>query len=126
MSSNKEINTLVSLFNSADYHAWKEQMTDFLGSQHLLGYVTGVHPHPAAANLVAVMMAEQAAMADWDEIDLQVKSLIGLSLPPNLYTHLDMMSQATWDRLETTFGASHFTMDICPLQEVMRAKLRVD
>ena len=36
------------------------------------------------------------------------------------------MLQATWDSLETTFGASHFTLDFCPLQEMMRAKLQVD
>ena len=79
---------------------------DFLGSQHLLGYVTGAHHCPAAANPAAVMVQEQAAMADWDEVDLQVKSLIALRLSSNLCTHLDTMSQATWDSLETTFGAS--------------------
>ena len=126
MSSSKKINALVPLFNSADYHTWKEWMTDFLGSQHLLGYVTSAHPRPGEANPGQPMVAEQAAQADWDEIDLQVKSLIALRLSPNLCTHLDTMSQATWDSLETTFGASHFTLDFCLLQEVMRAKLRVD
>ena len=126
MSSSKEINALVPLFNSADYHAWKEQMTDFLGSQHLLGYVTSACPHPTAANPMAVTVAEQATMADWDKIDLQVKSLIALRLSPNLCTHLDTMSEATWNSLEITFGASHFTMDFHLLQEVMRAKLQVD
>ena len=125
MSSSKEINTLIPLFNGVDYHAWKERMTDFLGSQHLLGYVTSAHPCPAAANLVVVMVVKQAAMADWDEVDLKVKSLIALRLSPSLHTHLDMTSQATWDSLETTFGVSHFTMDFCLLQEVMKARLQV-
>ena len=98
---------------------------DFLGSQHLLGYVTSARPCPAAANPVAVTVAEQAAMADWDEIDLQVKSLIVLRLSPNLCTHLGTTSEETWDSLENTFGVSHFTMDFCLLQEVIKAKLHV-
>ena len=126
MSSSKEINNLIPLFNSVDYCTWKEWVTDFLGFQHLLGYITGAHPRPAPADANAVTVAEQATMADWDEINLQVKSLIGLRLSPNLCTHLDTTSEATWDSLETTFGASHFTMDFCLLQEVMRAKLQVD
>ena len=64
MSSSKEINSLIPLFNGADYCTWKEQMTDFLGSQRLLGYVTDAHPCPAAANPAAVTVAEQAAQAD--------------------------------------------------------------
>ena len=64
-------------------------------------------------------------MADWDKIDLQVKSLIALRLSPNLCTHLGTTSEATWDSLENTFGVSHFTMDFCLLQEVMKAKLHV-
>ena len=71
------------------------------------------------------MVQEQAAMADWDETDIQVKSLILLRLSPNLCTHLDKTSQVTWDSLETTFGASHFTMDFRLLQEVMKARLHV-
>ena len=125
MSSSKEINALVPLFNGVDYCAQKEWMTNFLGSQHLLGYVTSAHPCPAAANPAAVTVAEQVTMADWDKVDLQVKSLIALRLSPNLHTHLDTTSEATWDSLETTFGASHFTMDFHLLQEVMRAKLHV-
>ena len=126
MSSSKEINTLIPLFKGADYHAWKERMTNFLDSQHLLGYVTSACHCPAAADANAVMVAEQAAMADWDKVDLQVKSLITLRLSPNLCTHLDITAKATWNSLETTFGASHFTLDFCLLQEGMKAKLRVD
>ena len=125
MSSSKEINSLVPLFNGADYCAWKEQMTDFLGSQHVLGYVTGACPCPVEAAPGQPMVAEQATQADWDKIDLQVKSLIALRLSPNLHTHLSTMSEETWDSLENTFGVSHFTMDFCLLQEVMRAKLHV-
>ena len=111
MSSSKEINTLVPLFNGADDHAWKEWVTDFLGSQCLLGYVTSACHHPAAADAMAVTVAEQTAMDDWDEVDLQVKSLIALRLSPNLCTHLNITAEATWASLETTFGASHFTLD---------------
>ena len=101
-------------------------MTNFLGSQCLLGYVTGARPCPVEAALGQPTMAEQAAQAKWDEYDLQVKSLIGLRLSPNLCTHMGTTSQATWDSLENTFRVSHFTMDFRLLQEVMRAKLQVD
>ena len=98
-------------------------MTDFLGSQHLLGYVTGACPCPVEAAPGQPMVAEQAAQAEWDKNNLQVKSLIGLRLSPNLHTYMGTTSQATWDSLENTFGVSHFTMDFRLLQEVMRAKL---
>ena len=126
MSSSKEINALVPLFNSAEYHAWKERMTNFLGSQHMMEYVTGARPRPVEAAPGQPTVAEQAAQADWDGNDLQVKSLIGLRLSPNLRTHMSQTAQDTWDSLENTFRVSHFTMDFCLLQEVMRAKLRVD
>ena len=93
---------------------------------NFLGYVTGARPCPVAADANAVTVAEQAAMDDWDGYNLQVKSLIGLRLSPNLHTHMGTTAQATWDSLENTFVVSYFTMDFCLLQEVMRAKLRVD
>ena len=109
--SSKEIGQLVPLFNGAEYHTWKERMTNFLGSQHLLGYVTGAHPCPVEAAAGQPMVAEQAMQTEWDKNDLQVKSLIGLRLSPNLRTHMGTTSQQTWDSLENTFGVSHFTMD---------------
>ena len=124
--SSKEIGQLIPLFNGVEYHAWKKRMTNFLGSQHLLGYVTDACPHPVEAAAGQPTVVEQAVQTEWDENDLQVKSLIGLKLSPNLHTHMGMTSQATWDSLKNTFGVSHFTMDFCLLQEVMRAKLRVD
>ena len=120
MSSSKEINALIPLFNGAEYRTWKERMTDFLG------YITSACPHPVEAAPGQPMVAEQATQAEWDKYDLQVQSLIGLRLSPNLHTHMGTTSQATWDSLENTFGVSHFTMDFCLLQEVMRAKLQVD
>ena len=93
--SSKEIGQLIPLFNSVEYCAWKERMTNFLGSQHLLGYVTGAHPCPVEAAAGQPMVAEQAAQTKWDENNLQVKSLIGLRLSPNLRTHMGTTSQAT-------------------------------
>ena len=124
--SSKEIGQLVPHFNSAEYHAWKERMTNFLGSQRLLGYVTGACPCPVEAAAGQPTVAEQAAQVEWDKNNLQVKSLIGLRLSPNLHTHMGTTSQAIWDSLENTFGVSHFTMDFHLLQEVMGTKLRVD
>ena len=48
-------------------------------------------------------------MAQWDEDDLQVNSLITLWLSSNLRTHLGTTSEATWASLDQTFGVLHFT-----------------
>ena len=62
----------------------------------------------------------------WVEDDTVVQSLIALRLSDNLHTHLGNTAQETWESLENTFGVSYFTMDFHLLQEVMKAKLRVD
>jgi hypothetical protein len=49
------------------------------------------------------------AQADWDEIDLQVKSMISMRLSSNLRTHIGTTSAATWMSLEQCFGIPHFT-----------------
>ena len=117
---------LVPLFNSVDYCAWKERMGDFLGSQRMLGFVNGNQPAPVAADPANPTAAERQALAQWDEDDTVVRSYIALRLSPNLCTHLGATAQETWESLENTFGVSHFTMDFHLLQEVMRARLRVD
>ena len=124
--SSKDVAQLVPLFNSADYHAWKERMGDFLGSQRMLGFINGNWPRPQAANPANPTNAKQVLMSQWDEDDTVVRSYIALRLSPNLHTHLGTTAQDTWESLENTFRLSHFTMDFCLLQEVMRAKLRVD
>jgi gag-polypeptide of LTR copia-type len=48
-------------------------------------------------------------MADWDEIDLQVKSMISMRLSTNLRTLIGTMSAATWMNLEQHYGVPHFT-----------------
>jgi hypothetical protein len=53
--------------------------------------------------------AKLTAQADWDEIDLQVKSMISMRLSPNLRTHIGTISAATWTSLEQRYGISHFT-----------------
>ena len=124
--SSKDVSQLIPLFNGADYRAWKERMGDFLGSQHMLGFINGNWPMPQAADPANPTAAKQAAIAQWDEDDTVIKSYIALRLSPNLCTHLGTTAQGTWESLENTFGVSHFTMDFRLLQEVMRAKLRVD
>ena len=124
--SSKDVAQLVPLFNSVDYRAWKERMGDSLGSQHMLGFINGNRPMPVAADPANPTAAEQAAIAQWLEDNMVIRSLIALRLSPNLHTHLGTTAQQTWESLENTFGVSHFTMDFCLLQEVMRAKLRVD
>ena len=52
---------------------------------------------------------ELTAQADWDETNLQVRSLIALRLSSNLRTHIGTMSEETWTSLDTTFGTLHFT-----------------
>ena len=124
--SSKDVAQLVPLFNGADYHAWKEKMGDFLGSQHMLGFINGNRPMPVAADPANPTAAELAAIGQWVEDDTVVKSHIALRLSPNLCTHLGTTAEETWESLETTFSVSHFTMDFRLLQEVMHAKLRVD
>ena len=124
--SSKDVAQLVPLFNGADYHAWKERMGDFLGSQRLLGFVNGDKVPPVAADPANPTADERQARAQWVEDDTVVRSLIVLRLSPNLCTHLGNTAQETWESLENTFGVSHFTMDFRLLQEVMKAKLRVD
>jgi hypothetical protein len=48
-------------------------------------------------------------MADWDEIDLQVKSMIAMRISMNLRTLLGTTSVATWTNLEQHYGVPHFT-----------------
>ena len=124
--SSKKVAQLVPLFTGADYRAWKERMGDFLGSQHMLGFINGNRPMPQVADPANPTAAKQAAIAQWLEDDTVIRSLIVLRLSPNLHTHLGTTAQQTWESLENTFGVSHFTMDFRLLQEVMRAKLRVD
>ena len=124
--SSKDVTQFVCLFNSADYRTWKERMGDFLGSQHMLGFINGNRLRPLAADPANITTDERAAMAQWDEDDTVIRSYIALRLSPNLCTHLGTTAQETWESLENTFGVSHFTMDFRLLQEVMRAKLRVD
>jgi gag-polypeptide of LTR copia-type len=49
------------------------------------------------------------AQADWDEIDLQVKSMISMQLSSNLRTLIGTTSAATWTNLDQCYGVPHFT-----------------
>jgi hypothetical protein len=53
--------------------------------------------------------AELMAQADWDEIDLQVKSMISMRLSMNLRTLIGRTSVATWTALEQCYSVPHFT-----------------
>ena len=101
--SSKDVSSLVPVFVGQDFRSWKEKMMDYLGSQKLLGYVLGQCTRPVAANVAQPTQLELTAQADWDETNLQVKSLI------TLRTHIGMMSEETWTSLDTTFGTPHFT-----------------
>jgi hypothetical protein len=105
----KDIASHVSVFICQDFRSWKEQMTDYLGAQRLLGYVLGQHQRPVTANVAQPTQAKLMAQADWDEIDLQVKSMISMWLSSNLRTHIGMTSAATWMSLEQRYGIPHFT-----------------
>jgi hypothetical protein len=70
-------------------------MIDYLGAQRLLGYALGQHQRPVAANVAQPTQAKLVAMADWNEIDLQVKSMIFMRLSTNLRTLIGTTSAAT-------------------------------
>jgi hypothetical protein len=48
-------------------------------------------------------------MADWYEIDLQVKSMISTRLSTDLRTLLGTTSVATWTNLKQHYSVPHFT-----------------
>jgi gag-polypeptide of LTR copia-type len=107
--SSKDIALHVPMFVGQDFRFWKEHMTDYLGAQRLLGYVLGQHQRPVAANAAQPTQAELAAQADWDEIDLQVKSMISMQLSTNLRTLIGTTSAAMWMALEQRYSIPHFT-----------------
>jgi hypothetical protein len=107
--SSKDITSHVPLFISQDFWFCKEKMEDYLGAQRLLGYVLGQRQRPVTANVVQPTQAKLVAMADWDEIDLQVKSMIAMRLSTNLRTLLGTTSVATWMNLDQRYGVPHFT-----------------
>jgi hypothetical protein len=97
------------MFVGQDFCTWLEKMTDYLGSQRLLGYVLGQHQTPVAAIAAQPTQAKLTAQADWDEIDLQVKSMISMWLSTNLRTFIATTSVATWMNLDQCYGIPHFT-----------------
>jgi hypothetical protein len=107
--SSKDIASHVPMFISQDFRFWKEKMMDYLGSQRLLGYALGQRQRPVAANVVQPTQAELMAQADWDEVDLQVKSMISMRLSSNLRTLIGTTSMATWTNLDQRYGVPHFT-----------------
>ena len=123
MSSSKEVSSLVPVFNGQDFRSWQQKMRDYLGSQKLWGYAAGTCVRPSPANAGAPTAAESTAMADWDECDLQVTSLIALRLSPNFRTHLGTTAAATWTSLDTTFGQPHFTTIFSEFVEALRVRL---
>ena len=107
--SSKDVAQLVPVFTGQDFRSWKEKMMDYLGSQRLLGFVLGQHQQPVPAATGQPTQAELMAMEQWDVDNLQVNSLIALWLSSNLRTHLGTTFEATWQSLDWTFGAPHFT-----------------
>jgi hypothetical protein len=104
--SSKDIASHVPVFIGQDFQFWKEKMEDYLGAQRLLGYALGQHQRPVTANMAQPTQAELVAMADWDKINLQVKSMIAMCLSTNLRTLLGTMSVAN---LNQRCGIPHFT-----------------
>jgi hypothetical protein len=107
--SSKDIASHVPMFVGQDFRFWKESMTDYLGAQRLLGYAFGQRQRPVAANAAQPTQAELVAIADWDEIDLQVNSMISMRLSTNLRTLIGTMSAVMWMNLEQCYGVLHFT-----------------
>jgi hypothetical protein len=107
--SSKDIASHVPMFVGQDFRFWKEHMTDYLGAQRLVGCALGQHQRPVAANVVQPTQAELVAQADWDKINLQVKSMISMRLSTNLRTLIGTTSAAMWTALEQCYGVPHFT-----------------
>jgi hypothetical protein len=104
--TSKDIALHVPMFVGQDFRFWKEHMMDYLGAQRLLGYALGQCQRPVAANVAQPTQAKLMAQANWDEIDLQVKSMISMRLSMNLRTLIGTTSAATWTNLESNATAS--------------------
>jgi hypothetical protein len=97
------------MFVGQDFCTWLEKIMDYLGSQRLLGYALGQHQRPVPAIAAQPTQAKLTAQADWDKIDLQVKSMISMQLSSNLRTLIGTTSAATWTNLDQCYGVPHFT-----------------
>jgi hypothetical protein len=107
--SSKDIASHVPMFIGQDFRSRKKSMTNYLGAQRLLGYALGQRQRPVAANAAQPTQAKLVAMADWDKVDLQVKSMISMRLSTNLRTLIGTTFAATWTNLEQRYGIPHFT-----------------
>ena len=87
-NNNNTLNTTVTVFASANFHAWQQSMGDYLKSQKLWHHVTGIVTCPVAVNPAAPTAAELQLQGVWDKTDDQIKGILGLRLSPNLRTHL--------------------------------------
>jgi hypothetical protein len=124
--SSKDITSHIPMFASQDYRFWKESMTDYLGAQRLLGYALGQRQRPVTADVAQPTQAELAAQADWDEIDLQVRSMISMQLSTNLRTLIGTTSMLPWTNLEQCYGVPHFTGIYKDYELAHSIKLSVD
>jgi hypothetical protein len=79
---------------------------DYLGAQRLLGYVLGQHQRPVAANVAQPTQAELTAQADWDKIDLQVKSMISVTV------HLRVYRGVTWRMFHFSYTFHSYVLSI--------------
>jgi hypothetical protein len=116
--SSKDIALHIPMFVGQDFWFWKEHMTDYLCAQRLLGYALGQRQRPVAANVAQPTQAELVAMADWDKIDLQVKSMISMRLSSNLSTHIGTTSAATWNVTRAMLQHSSLHWDIQRLTQL--------
>jgi hypothetical protein len=107
--SSKDIALHVPLFVGQDFHTWVEKMTDYLGSQRLLGYALGHRRRPVTAIVAQPTQAKLTAQTDCDKIDLQVHSMISMRLSSNLRTLIRTTSTAMWTALDQCYGVPHFT-----------------
>jgi hypothetical protein len=107
--SSKDIFSHIPMFIGQDFRFWKESMMDYLSAQRLLGYALGQHQRPVAADVAQPTQAELVAQADWNKVDLQVKSMISMRLSTNLRTLIGTSSAATWTNLEQRYSVPHFT-----------------
>jgi gag-polypeptide of LTR copia-type len=107
--SSKDIALHIPMFVGQDFRTGLEKMTDYLGAQRLLGYALGQRQRPVAAIAAQPTQAKLVAMADWDKVDLQVKSMISMQLSTNLRTLIGTTSVATWTNLDQHYSIPHFT-----------------
>ena len=87
-TNNNNLNASVPVFTGSDFCLWEQKMSDYLKSQRLWHMANDQVPCPVEAVANALMAAEAALQAAWDENSEQIQGIIGSRILTTLHPHL--------------------------------------